>query len=206
MRPFDPEKAALWPVATGCDEVGRGALCGPVVAAAVWFDPAALPPALLAGLDDSKRLTPLARRRLAAAIGPHARAALAARSAAAVDRLGIRAASLAAMRDAVLRLAAAGPAPGPVLVDGRDAPPGIEATAIVGGDRRVPQIAAASIVAKVARDALMARLSRRHPAYGWERNAGYGVAAHMAALAAAGPCRHHRQSFAPVARRAAGDG
>jgi ribonuclease HII len=189
------------------DEVGRGALCGPVLVAAVWFDPAAVPAALLAALDDSKRLTARQREAAAALVHAHAQVAFAAASAAAVDRLNVRAATLAAMARAVVRLGRAGPAPGgpalcgPVLVDGRDVPPGLgpDASALIGGDGLAPQIAAASIVAKVRRDRLMARLGARWPAYGWGANAGYGAAAHLSALARHGATPHHRRSFAPVA-------
>ncbi|MCJ2134525.1 ribonuclease HII [Methylobacterium sp. J-026] len=190
-RPFDPAHAAAYPAAIGCDEVGRGALCGPVVAAAVWFDPAALPPALLAALDDSKRLPEPERDRLAPLIRAQARVAVAAGSRALIDRINIRAATLDAMARAVARLGI----PAPVLVDGRDALPDWPGRAVVGGDRLVPQIAAASIVAKVFRDALMRRLAARHPGYGWERNVGYGTAVHRAGLTALGRSPHHRLSF-----------
>lgn len=196
-RPFDPAQAARWPAVIGCDEVGRGALCGPVVVAAAWFDPAAVSPALLGGLDDSKKVTPRARDRLCAMIRAEARVALAAAAAPAIDRDGIRAATLDAMTRAVRRLGVAAP----VRVDGRETPPGLgpDAAALVRGETAVPQIAAASIVAKVARDRLMARLAARHPAYAWAANVGYGTAAHLAALDAHGATRHHRRSFAPVA-------
>ena len=194
MRPFDPARASDYPTVTGCDEVGRGALCGPVIVAAVWFDPSALPADLLGALDDSKRLDRPTRERLTPLIRAHARIALAGGSRALVDRLNVRGATLDAMRRAVLRLDAAAP----VLVDGRDAIPGLGALAcrpVVGGDRLVPQIAAASIVAKTLRDGLMRVLARRHPAYAWERNAGYGTAVHLAALMRDGCCPHHRVSF-----------
>jgi ribonuclease HII len=195
-RPFDPDRPARYAALTGCDEVGRGPLAGPVVAAAVWFDPSRVPRDLLAGLDDSKKLTARERVGLAALLHRHARLAVAAVSVGGIDRLNIRQATLAAMRHAVLRL----DADGPVLVDGRDTPPGLaNAQARIGGDAEIPQIAAASIVAKVLRDRLMARLAQRHPGYGWERNAGYGTAEHLAALTRLGPTRHHRMSFAPVA-------
>jgi ribonuclease HII len=196
--PFSRAEAHSYPAAIGCDEVGRGALCGPVVVSAVFFDPVALPPALLEALDDSKRLAAPRRDALAAEIIRCARVTVAAGSAAAIDQRGIRTMTLDAMRRAICGLGLRAP----VLVDGIDIPPGIgqACTAVVGGDRRVPQIAAASIVAKTARDRLMAMLGSRHPAYGWERNAGYGTAVHMAALTRLGPTRHHRHSFAPVAR------
>src|SRR6478735_2930837 len=189
--PFDPARAAEYPAVIGCDEVGRGALCGPVVVAAVWFDPAALPADLLAALDDSKRVPEPVRARLAPLIRAHSRVAVAAGSRALIDRINIRAATLDAMARAVARLGL----DVPVLVDGRDALPGLPGRAVIGGDRLVPQIAAASIVAKVFRDGLMRRLARRHPGYGWERNVGYGTAVHRAGLTKLGRSPHHRLSF-----------
>jgi ribonuclease HII len=189
--PFDPARAAAYPVAIGCDEVGRGALCGPVVAAAVWFDPAALPGDLLAALDDSKRVPETVRERLAPLIQAHARVSVAAGSRDLIDRINIRAATLDAMARAVTRLGLVAP----VLVDGRDALPGLPGRAVIGGDRLVPQIAAASIVAKVFRDRLMRRLAARHPGYGWERNVGYGTAVHRDGLATLGRSPHHRHTF-----------
>lgn len=193
MPPFDPAEAARYPTVIGCDEVGRGALCGPVLVAAVWFDPAAIPATLLARLDDSKRLDRATRESLAPLIRASARVALAAGSRALVDRINVRAATLDAMRRAVARLGL----DATVLVDGRDAIPGLSQScrAVVGGDRLVPQIAAASIVAKTVRDRIMRILALRHPAYAWERNVGYGTAAHLSALALAGRSPHHRISF-----------
>ena len=188
---FDPARAAEYPPVIGCDEVGRGALCGPVVVAAIWFDPATIPPALLAALDDSKRVPEPIRAELAPLIRSHARVAVAAGSRALIDRINIRAATLDAMARAVSRLGIAAP----VLVDGRDALPGLPGRAVVGGDGLVPQIAAASIVAKVFRDDLMRCLAVRHPGYGWERNVGYGTALHRAGLTALGRSPHHRLSF-----------
>lgn len=193
MPPFDPARADAYPAVIGCDEVGRGALCGPVVVAAVFFDPAALPEDLLARLDDSKRLPETVRTALAPLIRAHARVAVAAGSRALIDRVNVRVATLDAMARAVCRLGL----PAPVLVDGRDLVPGLAqpCRAVVGGDRSVPQIAAASIVAKTLRDGLMRRLALRHPDYAWERNVGYGTAAHRAGLAARGRSPHHRVSF-----------
>lgn len=189
--PFDPARAAAYPTVIGCDEVGRGALCGPVVVAAVWFDPTAIPADLLAALDDSKRLPEPERERLAPLIRAEARVAVSAGSRALIDRINIRAATLDAMARAVARLGIAAP----VLVDGRDALPGLPGREVVGGDRLVPQIAAASIVAKAFRDTLMRRLALRHPGYGWERNVGYGTALHRAGLTRLGRSPHHRLSF-----------
>ena len=191
MPPFDPALAARYPIVIGCDEVGRGALSGPVVVAAVWFEPASLPRDLLAALDDSKKLPEPARNRLAPLIRRHGRVALAAGSPALIDRINIRAATLDAMARAVTKLGI----DAPVYVDGRDALPGFAGKALVGGERLVPQIAAASIVAKVMRDAFMRRLARTHPGYGWERNVGYGTALHRAGLAILGRSAHHRMSF-----------
>jgi ribonuclease HII len=195
-RPFVAARAERYPAVVGVDEVGRGALCGPVVVAAVWFDPATLPAAILESLDDSKRIRPADRERIAALLQTHVRFALRAASPHRIDCLGIRHATLDAMRRAVHVLGVAAT----VVVDGRDVPPGLEcpAEALVQADSRVPQVAAASVIAKVTRDALMRRLAARHPAYGWDRNAGYGTREHMEALARVGATRHHRRSFAPV--------
>lgn len=197
---FAREEAArhtgLWPVA-GVDEAGRGPLAGPVVTAAVILDPERLPP----GLDDSKRLSADRREALFAAILATADVAVASAAPASIDTLNIRAATLAAMARAVAALPRR---PALVLVDGRDriaVPQACEA--IVNGDGTVASIAAASIVAKVLRDRMMARLDRAWPAYGFAAHKGYGSAAHLAALAANGPCPAHRMSFAPVARAAA---
>ncbi|KQP51768.1 ribonuclease HII [Methylobacterium sp. Leaf108] len=193
MPPFDPASPGRYPAVVGCDEVGRGALCGPVVVAAVWFDPAAIPPSVLGRLDDSKRLDRATREALAPEIRACARIALAAGSRALVERINVRAATLDAMRRAVVGLGL----DGPVMVDGRDPIPGLDrpCTAIVGGDRLVPQIAAASILAKTVRDALMRALAVRYPSYGWDSNVGYGTRTHLAGLASLGRTPHHRISF-----------
>ena len=195
--PFDPTLARAYPAVIGCDEAGRGALCGPVVVAAVWFDPAEIPPDLLASLDDSKKIPAARRERLADEILGVARVAVAAASAARIDGGGIRTMTLEAMRRAVTRLAI----DCAVRIDGLDVPPGLSlpCEAVVRGDGTVPQIAAGSIVAKTCRDRIMRKLAGRHAGYAWDRNAGYGTADHMAALALLGPSRHHRRSFRPVA-------
>lgn len=193
MPPFDPCLAETYPAVIGCDEVGRGALCGPVIVAAVWFAPATFPPEILARLDDSKRLKAAEREALTPLIRARARVAVAAGSRALVDRINVRAATLDAMRRAVLALHL----DAPVWVDGRDMVPGLTlpGRAVVGGDRLVPQIAAASIVAKTLRDALMRRLAGRYPDYGWASNVGYGTRLHLAGLARRGRSPHHRLSF-----------
>lgn len=190
------ERAAGGLVA-GVDEAGRGPLAGPVVAAAVAFlSPP--DPALAALLDDSKALSAAARARAAAAIraAPGLAFAVAAASAREIGALNIRAATLLAMARAVRRLRVM---PTLVLVDGDALPPlPCPGQAVVKGDARSLSIAAASILAKVVRDAAMARLDARHPGYGFARHQGYPTAAHRAALEALGPCAHHRRGFAPV--------
>ena len=180
----------------GVDEAGRGPWAGPVVAATVVLNAGDLPPQLRATITDSKLLTAERRAALQPAILACADAALGIASVAEVDTMNILQATLLAMRRAVARLAHV---PDLVLVDGNRAPclP-CEVRTVVGGDRKSLSIAAASIVAKVARDRLMARLAADYPGYGWERNAGYGTAEHQAALARLGPCVHHRRSFRPI--------
>ena len=179
----------------GVDEVGRGPLAGPVVAAAVILPQ----DYVLAGLTDSKRLSARRREALAAVLREEAECwALGSASAAEIDALNIHHATLLAMRRAVLALPQA---PEQLLVDGQFTPEGPwRATAVVGGDATVPSISAASIIAKVARDALLAELHGRYPVYGFDCHAGYPTAAHLAALSEHGPCPEHRRSFAPVAR------
>jgi ribonuclease HII len=177
------------------DEVGRGSLYGPVFAAAVVLPATALAPLVLAGLNDSKKLTPGRRRSLEPLLRRHAHAwALGQASAAEIDRWGIRTATERAMLRALQRL------PRPplrLLVDGvlplRDWP-GTQVT-VVGGDGRCAAIAAASVLAKEGRDALLRRLAERHPGYGLERNAGYGTAQHREAIRRLGPSPLHRRSF-----------
>ena len=175
----------------GVDEVGRGPLAGPVVAAAVIL----LVP--VDGLADSRSWPRRSREQLALVLRGAARiGGIGAASVAEIDRLNILRASLLAMRRAVLRL---GCLPDLALVDGNRAPDlPCPAETIVDGDALVPAISAASIVAKVTRDALMRRLAGRYPGYGWDTNVGYATALHRAALRHLGPCRHHRRSFVTV--------
>lgn len=177
----------------GVDEAGRGPLCGPVVAAAVRLDPAAVPQ----GLNDSKKLSPPRREALFAAILASADVGIAEASVAEIDALNILQASHLAMCRAIARL---GAAPDHVLIDGNRIPRGlaISAEAIVKGDARCASIAAASIVAKVWRDRIMVVLAQQHPGYGWEHNAGYPTKDHLVALGNLGPTPHHRRSFRPV--------
>jgi len=193
---FRRERAALkrgvWPVA-GCDEVGRGPLAGPVVAAAVILDPKIIP----RGLDDSKKLTSERREQLYDRICATAEVGLAFGSCARIDRDNIRQASLWALARAVKALPTA---PRLVFVDGCDRiEAGCDCEAVIRGDALVLSIAAASIVAKVVRDRLMERVGAAHPGYGFERHRGYAVPEHAQALLKLGPTIHHRRSFAPVA-------
>jgi len=182
----------VWPVA-GCDEAGRGPLAGPVVAAAVVLDPARIP----RGLDDSKKLGAQAREKLYETICANAEVAVVFGAVERIDRDNILRASLWALARAVKALPVR---PKMVFVDGNmKIDCGCDCEAVVSGDALVASIAAASIVAKVTRDRLMARLALAHPGYGFERHMGYSVPEHMAALARLGPTVHHRMSFAPVA-------
>lgn len=182
--------------AAGVDEVGRGPLAGPVVAGAVILQPNAR----LEGLRDSKRLSARQRESLAVQIKEQAWCwSLGRAEVAEIDRLNILRASHLAMQRAVGHLDLL---PGLLLVDGNLLPNfSIAAVAVVRGDARVPQISAASIIAKVARDAEMVRLARIYPGYGLEKHKGYGTLAHLAALERLGPCPLHRRSFAPIRQR-----
>ncbi|EKE44921.1 ribonuclease HII [Oceaniovalibus guishaninsula JLT2003] len=177
----------------GVDEVGRGPLAGPVVAAAVMLDPACIPE----GLDDSKKLTPMRRAELSARIRACAVFAIGRATVEEIDRLNILQATFLAMRRA---LAALPRPPDRLLIDGNRLPPALpcRADAVVGGDALSVSIAAASIVAKTDRDARMVDLAQQHPAYGWDRNAGYGTPQHLLALKRHGCTPHHRRSFRPV--------
>jgi ribonuclease HII len=177
----------------GVDEAGRGPLAGPVACAAVILPHGFILP----GLTDSKLLKEREREALfpeimkvAVAVG------IAFAPPDEILARNIRGATLAAMARAVAALSVA---PSLVLIDGRDVPPGLAmpAKAIIGGDRSEPAISAASIVAKVMRDRLMARLDTAFPAYGFARHKGYGTEAHLAAIAAHGAIPHHRLGFAP---------
>lgn len=179
----------------GVDEAGRGPLAGPVIAAAVILDPAHA----ILGLADSKQLSAARREHLAAEIRAHTLAwALGRADVAEIDRINILQASLLAMRRAVENLTLV---PERILVDGKHCPPGLACScqAIVKGDATVPAISAASILAKVARDAELCELHERYPAYGFARHKGYPTLAHREALRRFGPCPEHRRSFAPVA-------
>ncbi|WP_445010684.1 ribonuclease HII [Vreelandella stevensii] len=186
------------PYLAGVDEVGRGPLIGSVVAAAVILDPRAP----IEGLTDSKKLTARKREQLDVQIRERALAfGLAEASAAEIDTLNIYHATHLAMRRAIDALM---PAAEYLLVDGNRLPGhALPGQAVVKGDARHPAIAAASILAKVARDAQMAELDLRYPEYGFARHKGYPTKEHLAALEAHGPLAEHRKSFAPVQRQLA---
>lgn len=181
------------PHAAGADEAGRGPLAGPVVAAAVilpdGFD--------LEGLDDSKKLTLEQRERLEERIRAHAIWAVEPAEPEEVDRLNVLWASMEAMRRA---LEALGQEPAHVYIDGSMLPRGLRwpAEAVVKGDGKLACVAAASILAKTARDRLMAEYAQTYPQYGFERHFGYPTPEHLRALREHGPCPLHRRSFAPV--------
>jgi ribonuclease HII len=178
----------------GVDEAGRGPLAGPVVAAAVILDDSKR----IFGLADSKVLTPLARERLYDKIREKALCcAVGSATVQEIDTLNILHATMLAMRRAVegLRLK-----PAKVLVDGNRLPTlDVLSEAIVGGDAKVKSISAASIIAKVTRDRLLAQLHEEFPYYGFAAHKGYGTPEHLEALRVHGPCIHHRRFFGPVA-------
>jgi len=177
----------------GVDEVGRGPLAGPVTAAAVILDPVRIPE----GLDDSKKLDSARREQLARLIWRHAEVGVAHASVAEIDTLNILGAAHLAMRRAIAGLRRR---PDHLLIDGHISPGGLHcpAEALVKGDARSLSVAAASIVAKVARDRIMVDLAQQFPGYDWGRNKGYPTAGHKAALRELGATPHHRRSFRPV--------
>lgn len=190
------EQAALTRGATriaGVDEVGRGPLCGPVTAAAVILDPANIPE----GLNDSKKMTARKRDALYDSILGSAQCSIAHASVQEIDELNILRASHLAMERAIAGLPTQ---PDHVLIDGNMIPKGLTlpAEAVIKGDGRSLSIAAASIIAKVARDRIMGDLAAEFPGYGWENNAGYGTKQHLEALQSLGVTPHHRRSFKPI--------
>lgn len=197
------DESALWEsgarYVAGVDEAGRGPLAGPVVAAAVI-----LPENIeLAGLDDSKKLSPAKREALFPRI-LHEAVAVGVGSASekVIDEVNILRATLGAMRDAVIALSTR---PDHVIVDGSAVPDlDIPRTAIPRGDERSAAIAAASVIAKVTRDRLLTELDVKYPGYGFAKHKGYGTSEHVAALARLGPCEIHRRSFGLVMEAAGG--
>ncbi len=191
---FSLERAAGAPGKriAGVDEAGRGAWSGPVVAAAVVFDPACIPE----GLDDSKKLSAKKRDGLFDLILASADVGIGYGSVEQIEVRNVLNATLDAMRDAILALESA---PDHALIDGNKTPLlACSADAIVGGDGRAVSIAAASIIAKVTRDRLMHALDVDFPGYGWGTNVGYGTRVHKLGLERLGVCVHHRRSYRPI--------
>jgi ribonuclease HII len=188
-------------IVAGVDEAGRGPLAGPVVAAAVILCDGGI-----SGLNDSKKLSAKRRAMLEPEIKARCRWAIGIATVEEIDQINILQATFLAMTRAVDGLSAtlgdgSGDALDEVWVDGNRLPRwGYKARAIVGGDALHDEISAASILAKEHRDALMREAAQLHPQYGWDRNAGYGTAQHMAALREYGPTAFHRRSFAPIAQ------
>ncbi len=200
MPPDLSYEQALAGTVCGIDEVGRGPLAGPVMAAAVIL-PAVLPPALRDTLDDSKRLSARKRESLFDVIAACALVGLGEAGVEEIDGLNILQATFLAMRRAVAALEEKSPIDW-ALVDGNQRPTlSCPVQCIVKGDSISLSIAAASVFAKVTRDRRMGELARVFPGYGWERNAGYGTAEHIEAIGRLGITPHHRRSFSPIAER-----
>lgn len=181
----------------GVDEVGRGPWAGPVIAAAVHLDPDAIPN----GLNDSKKLSPARRDALYDQLFEVAVIGIGAASVEEIDTLNILRASLTAMARAVANLPAA-TKPTFALIDGNQLPKlPCRSHAVIKGDAKSISIAAASIIAKVHRDRLMAELDTAHPGYGWATNMGYGTKEHQDGLTRLGVTPHHRRSFKPIRAR-----
>jgi ribonuclease HII len=181
----------------GVDEVGRGPLAGPVVAAAVVLRRGEFPPDVLSQIDDSKKLTAAKREYLAVRIRQHAHVSIASCEVEEIDAINILQASLLAMKKAVEALDIR---PAAALIDGIHSPKiSCAAKTVIQGDSRSLSIAAASIVAKHHRDVLMSGYAITFPQYGWETNAGYGTAQHLKAIEIHGVTPLHRRSFSPIA-------
>lgn len=197
-QPSQPSQGALdfnspLDIVCGVDEAGRGPLAGPVVAAAVILNPKRR----IRGLDDSKVLSAKTREALYEKIVERSLAyCVASASVEEIDQLNILHATMLAMKRAVEGLSLT---PTLARIDGNRCPQlSVRSEAVIGGDALVPAISAASILAKVTRDRMLVELHERFPVYGFDAHAGYGTPQHLAALAAHGPCEHHRRSFAPV--------
>ena len=179
-------------VIIGVDEVGRGPWAGPVTACAVILDPDNIPH----GLNDSKKLNVVRRNELFLKIMESSLVSCVHVDVEEIDKINILQATFRAMERSILKL----PIPDHILIDGNKLPPNLPspATAIIKGDTKSASIAAASIIAKVTRDQLMANLSLEYPGYGWEKNAGYGTKIHQLGLLNNGVTPHHRRSFKPI--------
>ena len=196
MPDFAIEKSAGGLVA-GIDEAGRGPWAGPVIAAAVVLDPTTLPRSIQDRLDDSKKLSAKVRCGLFEALGDYAQLGVGIASVSEIDTHNILSGTMLAMQRAVINLPVP---PNHARVDGNRSPKlSCPVQTVVRGDGLSLSIAAASIVAKVTRDRIMAALALEHPGYGWERNAGYGTKEHREGLEQLGVTNHHRRSFKPIA-------
>ncbi|WP_316978115.1 ribonuclease HII [Shumkonia mesophila] len=200
LRPdFSLEDAAIrqgHAIIAGIDEAGRGPWAGPVVAAAVILNRALLPTEIAEAINDSKKLTATQRESLFAVLPAFAAIGVGQAHVEEIDRNNILNATLTAMSHALDALPVL---PDIALIDGNRMPDlACKGRCVVRGDARSLSIAAASIVAKVTRDRIMAKLAIVHPGYGWEHNAGYGTAEHRAGLERLGVTPEHRKSFAPV--------
>lgn len=192
----DLARARGFSVICGIDEAGRGPWAGPVVAGAVILDRASLTDDLINGLDDSKKLKPARREDLFEQLKLHTQIGVGQADVVEIDELNILKATLTAMNRAVEDLNVL---PDFALVDGNCAPELFFQTECINrGDSASLSIAAASIVAKVTRDCIMADLARAYPEYGWERNAGYGTREHREAIETHGVTPEHRKSYAPI--------
>ena len=182
-------------IIAGIDEVGRGPLAGPVVAACVHIPDASL--LWLEEATDSKKLTKLKREKLAVLIREHCVYSIAEISCQEIDEINILQATMRAMEKAAHQINIAVEH---LYIDGNRVPPHLpcQAEAVIKGDSKVKEIACASIIAKVHRDKIMEQLANECPHYGWETNAGYGSKKHLEAIQKYGVTTHHRQSFAPV--------
>jgi ribonuclease HII len=198
MPDFSLENRAQVQLVAGVDEAGRGPLAGPVVAAAVLIDLTNLCEEIFVDVNDSKQMSRAKRQLVHERLTALTCVSVGEASVAEIDHLNILAATLLAMRRAVLGLPRP---PQLVLVDGNQRPHlDCPVRCVVGGDGRSLSIAAASIVAKVTRDRIMAALAAAYPAYGWERNAGYPTKEHRLAVTRHGVTPHHRRSFQPITR------
>ena len=186
----------------GLDEAGRGPWCGPVVAACVCWPNQKIDPALAAAINDSKKLSAAKREKLFPQImNSGALVGIGQASAEEIDSINILQASFLAMKRALDEVKKKGHTPAYALIDGNRLPNwDLPMKCIVGGDAKSLSIAAASIVAKVFRDRLMKELAMQYPAYGWDKNAGYGTQAHIEALKKYGVTPHHRCTYAPIAK------
>jgi ribonuclease HII len=182
-------------IIAGIDEVGRGPLAGPVVAACVHIPDLSFP--WLDEVTDSKKLSKLKRNKLSALIQQHCVWSIAEISPQEIDQINILQATMRAMENAAKGLSVL---PDKIYVDGNRVPFNMPypAEAVIKGDAKIIEIACASIIAKVYRDNIMEQLANEYPHYGWDTNAGYGSAKHLEAIEKYGITTHHRQSFAPV--------